>query len=328
MSIELINNVVNQYLNLVPIGTIASQNKIGKLKVKQILKTKNIPLRQSILGLSIRKFNPKQEKDIILLYNSGESSRKIAKKYNVDKSVILNILKRNMVLCRPAKCPRIYKINIDFFQKIDTQEKAYFLGILYADGNIFLGKYQHIIQIGLQEGDKELLEILSKLIYNKVVLIYVPPSPRISKTPSKAMYKLSFSGKKIAADLLDKGLVPAKSLILRFPNFNQVPEYLISHFIRGYFDGDGSIWIRKNKQHGCSITSSIFFCKSMREFLAKKLNINILIKKSHRSNNITHDIIINGNCQVTKFLDWLYKDSTIFLNRKHKKYLSLKNNEY
>ena len=114
------------------------------------------------------------------------------------------------------------------FEIIDTEEKAYWLGFLYADGCV--GSKEDKVELGLAEKDlkhiekfRDFMNITNKISYRE-------------KTKS---YRMSFRSAKCKQDLIDKGCIPKKSLILDFPNENQVPKHLIRHFIRGYFDGDG-----------------------------------------------------------------------------------------
>lgn len=70
----------------------------------------------------------------------------------------------------------------------------------------------------------------------------------IQKTNGKKKYSLQITSNILSNALSNLGAVPNKSLILKFPTFKQVPEKLMPHFIRGYFDGDGSVWNGKRKK--------------------------------------------------------------------------------
>jgi hypothetical protein len=120
------------------------------------------------------------------------------------------------------------KNNIDIFQNIDTEEKAYWLGFLYADGCVH--SQENKIELGLAEKDYEHLNKFRNFLQIKNKIAY---------RDSTKSYRLSFRSKKSKQDLIALGYIPCKSLLLHFPNSQQVPDYLIKHFIRGYFDGDG-----------------------------------------------------------------------------------------
>ena len=112
------------------------------------------------------------------------------------------------------------------------------------------------------------------------------------------------------------GCIPRKTFTLDFPTNDQVPEHLISHYMRGYFDGDG--WLGKKD---ISITSSELFCTKLAEYLKLKLNIQT------RARIKTKVIELCFTRKSTKiFLNWLYNDSNIFLNRKYQRYLEYHKN--
>ena len=118
--------------------------------------------------------------------------------------------------------------NIRNFEIIDTEEKAYWLGFLYADGSV--SSTDNRIELGLAEKDLNHIEKFKEFIG-------IPN--KISYRPQTKSYRYSFKSIPCKEDLIKHGCVPKKSLILKFPTEEQVPEHLIRHFIRGYFDGDG-----------------------------------------------------------------------------------------
>lgn len=105
-----------------------------------------------------------------------------------------------------------YKNVLNIFEKIDTEEKAYWLGFLYADGAI--GSKEDKIELGLAEKDLSQIEKFRSftMINNK-----------ISYRPKTRSYRYSFRSQKCKDDLINKGCLPKKSLILVFPTENQVP---------------------------------------------------------------------------------------------------------
>ena len=143
---------------------------------------------------------------------------------------------------------KIYTENENFFKKLDTPEKAYILGFFYADGcNHDKSKiddgynHQNCISFTQLEQDLDILEqIRHALTCNR------PFKEVIQKTNSKKKYSLDIISDQMSADLSRLGAIPAKSLVLTFPKF--IPDSLMPHFIRGYFDGDGCIWNGKRKK--------------------------------------------------------------------------------
>jgi hypothetical protein len=214
---------------------------------------------------------------------------------------------------------RIYNINEHFFDAIDTEEKAYFLGFLYADGYNRPAS-SHVV-ISLQERDKEILEKLRDLIYNdKWELAY-----RITAGNRQNQYQLRFSSKYMSDKLVGWGCYPNKSLTLQFPTF--ISEELTPHFIRGVFDGDGSISLYQENNRGSnvmkaswSITSSYAFCKRCKDYLERRLDITPLL---YQERNKIANIKTNSKKNIKTLMGWMYGDmkTSLYLERKHSKYL-------
>lgn len=212
----------------------------------------------------------------------------------------------------------------NFFEKINTEEKAYFLGLIYADGNLYMSKRANSIEvsISLQEGDKHILEKLQSLIYidNPKPLEFV----KKRKEHHKNQYKFITHSRKIFDDLLKLGLSPRKSRILKFPTESQVPHYLLRHFIRGYFDGDGSIYLQKPSKkstdfpcYRCSVCGTEHFSTELRKLLSKELSSII---EKHNNSFILR---ILGSRSSFQFLNWLYSESSVYLTRKFNRFQDL-----
>lgn len=137
---------------------------------------------------------------------------------------------------------------------------------------------------------------------------------------------MSFNNKKITSDLKKHGLHNRKSFTIKFPKLR---NDLIIHFIRGYFDGDGSIYKTHNGNHiyyALHILAPLNFNKIIQLIFKKKYDIHlpIYILKNKFSKPFS-EIRACGNKKTLKIMNILYENSTIYLNRKHEKYLQLKN---
>jgi hypothetical protein len=137
----------------------------------------------------------------------------------------------------------------------------------------------------------------------------------------KQSYRLYVSDKQMSEDLVKNGCLHNKSLILKFPTEEQVPGYLLNHFIRGYLDGDGSISFKKNKYLSIGIIGTKEFLSGIIDYFDKtygiKLNLYNYAKRNHNKN--IYDIKIS--CfKALRFLNIIYKDSTIWLERKRNKF--------
>lgn len=132
----------------------------------------------------------------------------------------------------------------------------------------------------------------------------------------------------MAKRLTELGVEPRKTFKIRFPIW--LPSELHSHFIRGYFDGDGCLVVSTTRNKAAfSIVSNGPFCEDL-QLLFKGIEINsqVMSLKCGYDGHPTEAkrLMVCGNKQVLKLMDWLYADSTIHLERKHQKYLALKAN--
>ena len=251
--------------------------------------------------------------EIVSLYNSGLSSYKIADRYNVQRKTICDILKKYIKKLRGFNKPCIK--DESFFEKIDTQEKAYWLGFLYADGyNSGNG-----IVLSLQKSDLESIKRFKKDIKSTSNIYTIKrEGMAIGAMNKQDLVSLAVSSVKISRDLSKLGCVQKKSLVLQFPASEQVPDSLIHHFIRGFFDGDGCCCISKHNGLFVSFTSNKSFCESLSLYLKNRLNINTY--QSKKKNNNSESLYISGFNQIKKFYDFLYEDSTIHMSRKFDKF--------
>jgi intein-encoded DNA endonuclease-like protein len=270
------------------------------------------------------KLSLEQANEVCHLYIKEHlSSIKIGKIFNCHQNTIIRILQRNNILIRDVShCGRKYEINENIFDQINTKEKAYWIGFLYADGSVVKNKTSKKLRLALAAKDISHLEVFSKFIYNvnrvKKYTAYVDDKPY------PAAYVDVFS-KYFTNKLCELGCVQNKTHCLEFPKW--ITKDLLHHFIRGYFDGDGSISISNNK--ACvSFTSNLQFLQSLQKIFDKKYIHSSLFSVSENKNTST--ISTGGNKQVERLMTWLYQDATIFLTRKHDIFLNLKdiNNDH
>lgn len=262
---------------------------------------------------------PETEYDkIVDLYKSGLSKEKIEKIYNVSNSVIDRIFRIKNIKCRDnSHKGRKYYINENYFDKIDTPNKAYILGLLYADG--CNASNTNLIKLELQERDKSILDKINlELEYSKPLSFH-----ELNRKNSnwQNTYAIEITNKHMSKKLEELGMIPRKSLILEFPDW--INDNLMKDFIRGYFDGDGHIeW---NKKHFLTLASSKEFCEGLQVYLKDKLNIistNYLTSNKESNTRVLH---IFKSKQIIKVLDWMYKDSILHIDRKYEKYIGILN---
>lgn len=253
--------------------------------------------------------------EIVEKYQSGEyTCAQLGKEYGVTGDSIAKMLKRRNILVTP-KIYRKYSLNEHFFDIIDTEEKAYFLGFLYADGcnNTKMNR----ISIELQQSDVEILEKFNLAINSNRPLMFRPHTTLNSQNTIIAR----INNQHMSSVLYDLGCVDRKSLVLKFPTENQVPNNLLRHWLRGLWDGDGNYNLYKTSG-SASLTGTIYVCQSIQDYLLKELNISTCIY-SCGDNGITSIIKIGGNKQFLKFLNFIYSDSSIYLSRKFEKVIQI-----
>ena len=325
---ELEDKVLSLYKKGHNTKYISSSLNITQLHVNRILKrngVKSIPKNQ--LNVTID-----DEKEICRLYKIGFSTVDIANIYNhvikCDKTVS-KILKKNNVDLRCSGSKAII-YNESYFSNIDNEMKAYLLGFIYADGNVRIdNNNNHIFQIELQHDDKYILETIREQLqcYVKVkdfnsltVSEKLKPINKIIKDKNgRKSYTCSLQiiSEKIYNDLNKLGVTPNKTFNLTFPN--TLKEDLIRHFIRGYFDGDGSITLNNNRpryifygQHN--------FLNSIKNILQSNLNTNDV--KIFDKKNVSM-LSYASKKDTDAIYNYLYHNSNIYLTRKKIKYNSM-----
>lgn len=212
-----------------------------------------------------------------------------------------------------------YHVNQDYFQEIDNEWKAYWLGFLYADGYVISEtqhkKEKHCLCVGLQISDrKHIQKLLDSLQSDTNIRDY--------HTNYKDCFasKAVICNKKICSDLMLHGCVPRKSFILKFPALR---NDLIRHFIRGYFDGDGCISINKDKQNvRVNFVGTKDMLEHIVEIFAKECGAHKpeLIENSNNNGNIVYSVQWGNVYTCHKIYNYLYKGANIYLDRKLEKF--------
>lgn len=212
-----------------------------------------------------------------------------------------------------------YEVNQHYFDTIDNEFKAYWLGFLYADGCVRLtdskGKQQNILEVGLASCDIGHVEKLKKSLQSSHLIKH--------RTHSNGKYhsdRLAIVSSNMCNSLNALGCIPNKSLKLEFPNEQQVPRHLIRHFIRGYFDGDGCIHINIEKRNvSVSFMGTEKFLTSLQDVLCSELDIT-RTKMQTREGNKALSVSWGNVYTIEKIYKYLYGDCNIYLERKLKKF--------
>jgi DNA-binding transcriptional regulator WhiA len=164
--------------------------------------------------------------------NEKIGGKKISLLLNINEKTVYRYLKNNNLTKTLAEATLKNYCNDTYFSEIDNSQKAYWLGVLFADGNVSR-KNSKTGKIFFSSIDKEWIELFKKEI-NFTGKI----TKETHKKYKKDIYKISITSKIMFEDLVKLGCTPNKTFTLKFP---KLKKELTSHFIRGYFDGDGSV---------------------------------------------------------------------------------------
>ena len=261
-----------------------------------------------------------EKKRIVSLYQNGMSTVKIGNLYGINNKPVAIVLKEYGIN-RTGVGQRKYAINENYFSTIDSSNKAYIIGFLSADGSN--NPKKQTVSMSLEECDKEILEKIRLEVNSERPLEFLDYSNKHDFGYTyKNQYRLLFFSKKICNDLIKIGVIPNKSLCLEFSNC--IPEKYYPDYIRGIFDGDGSIGVHSLQTYkgylSVSITSTFAFCNRLQTILSN-LGINSRVSEASNKNGITASLMITAKDSIKKFLDWIYKDAKLYLKRKHDVYL-------
>jgi len=212
-------------------------------------------------------------------------------------------------------------INEDFFETIDTEEKAYWLGFIQADGCIYNTEVNNVykLEITLQESDKDHLNKFAN-IFN--IKIYDRMNSSSFDGIDRKYSVFGIYSKKIFNDLINVGIEQRKTYSDVTNVICNVPDNLIHHFIRGVFDGDGCINCDKTNKGHFNISGSKDSLDQIQKIMVDQIGLNktTLMQKSDYCWLIQY----SGNNIIRYIYNWLYKDATVLLERKKTKFEEIK----
>ena len=257
-----------------------------------------------------RLFTPEEEDCIVQIYEAGHSKRAIAWAYNLKwKTPIDGVIKRAGIHVRPnTEANRLYTINHEAFDVI-APEPAYWWGFIYADGSI--NRHKSLV-VGLRHTDVDHVIALNKFLKSNAP---VKIKDRWLK-PHKSAY-LHVTSQHMGARLEELGVLahrPSFDLVIK-----NLPAEFAPHWLRGYFDGDGSVDFQKNGQSRIRFCGRFELVSWIREILADECDRNPNIKFYKHPTGL-HYLCYGGNRNVAVIMDYLYRDATIYLARKLLKY--------
>lgn len=274
-----------------------------------------------------------EKKTITELYQQGFGAPAISLKTGIKTGRISYYIGKYVGSRTCSEAAKKYYCNENFFETIDTEEKAYWLGFLYADGYVTKsGPYNcGTVGIALKNDDKKHLEKFAcSLGANNPIYTYKVSS---GYSPNTVYSRITIKSSKLFNDAIKQGIFEHKTKILQAPL--HVPAELKHHFIRGYFDGDGSITrcLKRRRpgkpKNGLDYSIKIEGVVPILDYIKKFIHENNIatIRRYYqrRKNGSTYNIDFAGNQQVLKFYKALYKESHIWLDRKYDRFQELCN---
>ena len=241
-------------------------------------------------------------------YNPG-TLESLSQKYNVSTSSVYRALKKNAI--PTSKKTHIYKE--DVFDLIDTELKAYVLGLITSDGYIANKNNRYIAQ--LSSTDKEIPSFFAQLIEYPRPLYHIKSEGVARRNLDE--WRIMVCSKRLVLALEKLGVVNGKSMKEVF--CSDVPGILLKHYIRGIFDGDGSIGLYPVKnsisQARLSIAGSAGLLNNISEIFDFKLDISRT--KIAKKDNGLCILQYCGNRTIKNICGWLYEDCNYYLSRKY-----------
>lgn len=258
-----------------------------------------------------RNLTDAEEAEVTKIYKAGFSAKAIARAYHLpSKQSIIGALKRQGVTQRsPAERNRLYKLDPHKFDVINHEHKAYWLGFLYADGNV---NREKTLNLGLKIVDIEHLEKFRDFLESE------SPVRTFQQKCAGKYYpqaRVSFTDRHLAARLMSLGIVKGR------PDFHpaivSMPDALHSHFLRGFWDGDGGA--SKNPNSGINFCGREDFLVWIRAYMSEHAGTNPNLKVSkHKTANLYY-LAYSGRIQALNAFNVLFQNATVWLERKRKR---------
>lgn len=244
------------------------------------------------------------------LYLSGVSCLDIGNEFNFNEQSVRKLIK-DMGILRDTK-PYQKLLDHNWLDNIDSEDKAYYLGLLTADGWLD----RNSLFIDLQQKDKELLENLRNRIAPFVPLAYYKAGK--ANVDDKVRLVITSKAWRERCEALE--ISYRKSLTM--PNMvNNIPIDVRHHFIRGYFDGDGTVGVYFNKRLNKKFSKIQFLgTEDFLKGIHTSMGIPVGTITQGKDENI-HRLTYSGKQRLFEIKEYLYKDATIYLSRKKDKFV-------
>lgn len=248
--------------------------------------------------------------EYLSLPEKERSLTKIGRKYGVKRQTLSKYLKDRGI--EVINYQNRLRIDETVFNVIDTDEKAYWLGFIYADGNISSTGYRFEINLSVKDL-AHMLKLKNFLKYEEDI--------RFSENNGHPACRLAVRNKNLWQQLNNKGCVPNKSLILKFPDLSIFKtQDLVWSFIRGYFDGDGCCYVSPDNHCCVKFVSTKEFLKSLQEFVGLSITNKIRNKSCTNWKNKAFRLDYGKKNDIIIFYHKFYSNAQVYLGRKRNKF--------
>ena len=316
------NKLINDYIpGETSLKSLAEKYNINNYKtIADVLKENNIEtVRPKLISRKILK----EASEYYI--NNNISIINCAKKFKIGKNTLYNYLKENNLIRSPGVYQKDISYNENFFDNIDTEEKAYWLGFIMADGYTRLNKKNNPAQtsIEISKKDIEILNAFRKSIESNHIIR--ERSRRTVTGKISEICSITISSEYLTSKLISYGVIPNKTYIgyINEEIFNDNEE-LIFHYLRGYSDGDGTINKNKGNYVFKLVIKSESILNTIKNWIKKYCNIELKIKLEKDKLGSAYRLSIQNKKEYFIFLDKLYKNANIYLDRKYQIYLDHK----
>lgn len=226
---------------------------------------------------------------------------------------------------------RKHFFNESYFEVIDTEEKAYWLGFISADGCVTKASQynSYRLQISLSEIDSyHIQKFLNCIDANDINIKTIDSTGFSQGTPGKRTSQVSLNSYKLYKDLCKYNVHTNKTYDIELPDLS---DEMMNHYLRGFFDGDASYhyhYDMKSNRYRYSfevVGASLKMMEQIRDYLnSKNITTHIYTRKSKHSDNQMIRLMSGSRKEMLKIFDLLYSDSHIYLNRKYDKINEIK----
>lgn len=250
-------------------------------------------------------------------YRNGESMQSLAASFNRGTTKpIKRILEQSGVQLRTNdEAIHKYHCNYHYFDQINTPNKAYILGFLYADGCNYMNDKNatYHLQIELQRRDADILRAMMKELEYDGKLREITHHYTHRKDVDTAMFYVC--NHHMCDALCRVGVHPHKTYDTTWPEW--MPDELVPHFIRGLLDGDG--WVGTKKSAKIAGTRGLI--EPMQKVIEQTLSIQTRLYQCPNDGGTVECYVKPRD--TLRFLGWIYKDADLKLQRKYDRYVSM-----